>query len=286
MTGEYERARAFPAELQLDEQRGPASHLSRKKADAMISDALARAGFGEGGEVEPIIEEVSAEDVVTVPPALARRFAFWQLAALACLAFLGVGSASAAVMWFAKRKLEPTVEQLDAPRNKPSQRRAPVKVEAPEPQDLPAVLALDEVSIEAEKRQRRVEERKPEDWLEEGNQLRAQKRWKEADEAYARVWKTAPGSGAAYVARIASASIRLDHLGDPQTALSRYRSALQTSGHGALSEEARFGIAEAYRRMGDRAQELEALRAFLQQHPSAGLAPRAKARLKTLGAGQ
>ena len=65
-------------------------------------------------------------------------------------------------------------------------------------------------------------------------------------------------------------------------ALKRYRAALRAASGGALNEEARFGIAEAYRKLGNTESETRALQQFLSRHPEAGLAPKAKARLAEL----
>jgi tetratricopeptide (TPR) repeat protein len=127
--------------------------------------------------------------------------------------------------------------------------------------------------------------RKPEDWLEDGNRSRAQKAWRDADESYARAIYAAPQSSAAYVARVASAGLHLDHLRDPRGALGRYRGALRARPNGPLSEEARYGIAECYRALKDREGERAALEAFLQKHPDAGLAGRARRRVLELQAG-
>jgi tetratricopeptide (TPR) repeat protein len=288
MTGEYEKVSDFPAELRLDDQLGPASHITRGKADAMIEGALLVAGFGAPGAKASSREEVEIEveaEPVTTQQKRKRPVALWQAAAAAVVVFAGIGSASAAIMWFAKRPV-PVVEQLEEPAVKPRKTRQ-VRVAAPVEE---AVAAEPEPIIEQPssepsviEKPRHVRERKPEDWLEEANQLRARKKWKEADEAYAKVWQTAPKSDAAYVARIAAAGLRLDHLGDPRTALVRYRAALKASSRGALSEEARFGIAEAFRKLDDTEREVASLREFLAKHPEAGLAPKAKARLSALG---
>ena len=45
----------------------------------------------------------------------------------------------------------------------------------------------------------------------------------------------------------------------------------------------RYGVAEAYRALGDRAAEARALRAFLAAHPDGAMGPRAATRLRELG---
>jgi tetratricopeptide (TPR) repeat protein len=118
----------------------------------------------------------------------------------------------------------------------------------------------------------------PADLLGEANAKRAAKQWRESDELYARVVERAPKSLAAQTALIASASLRLEHLGDPKGALQRFRRALAIAPKGALAEDARWGVAEAARAIGNRAAEAAALDEFLAHHASSPLAPRAKAR--------
>jgi len=275
MTGEYEKFGGFPPELTLDAKPGPAAPLSPAKADAMIENALLAAGFGQA----PVASVTKLERPIEKR---GRRMAFWQAAAAALIAFAGLGSASAAVMWFAKR-FEPTVEQLPV-KPAPRKARATIKQAPVEAQTVtPTPITLEEIELSAPADEK-TRTRKPEDWLEDANRLRAQKRWQEADESYARVWQSAPNSDAAYVARVASAGVRLDHLHDPRAALARYKSALKVAPKGPLSEEARYGISEAYRSLGDEDAELSALRDFLAKHPNAGLTNKAKRRMLELEA--
>jgi len=278
MTGEYEKFGGFPPELKLDEGPGPAARLPRGKADAMIENALLAAGFEGVGEALSAAPEEQKQEVRR------RRFTLLQAAAAALFAFVSIGSASAAVMWFARRKPEPVMEQrVELPLQKPA--RTPKPEPAPVPEIVQEQELIEPEEIEVSRPlDEKTRARRPEDWLEEANRLRAQKRWKEADESYARVWQTAPRSDAAYVARVASAGVRLEHLHDPKVALVRYRNALKLAPSGPLSEEARYGIAEAYRAMGDRQAERNALEAFLAKHPAAGLTNRAKKRMLELSA--
>jgi TolA-binding protein len=122
--------------------------------------------------------------------------------------------------------------------------------------------------------------RAPEDWLVEGNRLRAERRWAKADDAYTRAAQHAPNTQTAYVARVASGAVRLEHLGDARGALARYRAAQEQLPHGALAEEILWGIVEAERALGDRAREHAALERFLREFPSSPLAGQARARLE------
>jgi tetratricopeptide (TPR) repeat protein len=228
----------WPEELSLDEGDGPASYLSPAARDALLQSVLAEAY-----------------------PAPKKRGG-WVAAAIA-LACIGGGSASAAVLWYVHTQREPVVV---SPALRPHVEApvvvAPVQAVEPAPVQAPAP---------------RPSVRAPEDWLREGNRLRAARRWKQADEAYGHAAHAS--SDAAYVAFVASAGVRLEHLGDARGALARYRAALKASPHGALDEEIRFGIADAHRALGETAREREALQAFLRDYPASPLAEHARARL-------
>jgi tetratricopeptide (TPR) repeat protein len=259
----------WPRELALDDEAGPAPYITRAKVEALVLGALDQANYVGPTVLGP---RGAGESPMPHKPGLGAR----SLAAAVLLACLTVGSASAAVMWFAKRPLEtPQAAPLQVPVAPQVVRphkatvvapEAPVPVVAPEP-------ARDKPSA------RSHEPRAPEDWLVEGNRLRADKRWAKADDAYTRAAQHAPNTQTAYVARVASAAVRLEHLHDARGALSRYRAALSLVPHGALSEEIHWGIAEAQRALGDHAAEQVALSRFLQEHPSSPLAGQAKARL-------
>ncbi len=118
----------------------------------------------------------------------------------------------------------------------------------------------------------------PEDLLAEANAERAAHRWPAADALYARVVAEAPRSLAAQTALVASASLHLEHLGDAGGAARRFRAALAAGPHGALAEDARWGLAEAARATGDVAAERAALDDFLAHHAGSPLAPRARER--------
>jgi tetratricopeptide (TPR) repeat protein len=74
----------------------------------------------------------------------------------------------------------------------------------------------------------------------------------------------------------------LEHLHDPAAALERYRTALRARPGGSLSEEARYGIANAYRALGRPESERAALQQFLEAHPHSLFAPVARARVTEL----
>jgi tetratricopeptide (TPR) repeat protein len=235
----------WPEELSLDDGAGPAPYLSPAARDAMLEGVLAQA----------------------YP---ARRRGVWLAAAIA-LACIGGGSASAAVYWYARSHSEPVQAP---PRPQPVEARRVEAPRAPAPVAPPIVAPAADEPAAVE----RAASRAPEDWLREGNRLRSARRWKRADQAYSQAAQHAPRD-AAYVAFVASAGVRLEHLHDARGALRHYRAALAASPHGPLDEEIRFGIADAYRALGDTAREQEALASFLREHPESPHAEQARARL-------
>jgi hypothetical protein len=124
----------------------------------------------------------------------------------------------------------------------------------------------------------------PEDLLAAANAARAAHRWREADALYARVVSGAPAELAQQTALVASASLHLEHLGDPAGALHRFRAALAAGPHDALAEDARWGLAEVARATGNVTAEAAALDDFLAHHASSPRAARARARRTELGA--
>jgi len=125
---------------------------------------------------------------------------------------------------------------------------------------------------------RPVETREAVDLLGEANAKRAAKQWRESDALYMRAVRRAPHSLAAQTALVASASLRLEHLGDPKGAAARFRRALAIAPDGALAEEARWGLAEAARARHDNAAEAHALDDFLAHHAGSPRAAQARAR--------
>src|SRR5262249_34853887 len=114
----------------------------------------------------------------------------------------------------------------------------------------------------------------PEDLLAEANAARAEHRWRDADALYAQV---ASGPGAnrrGKTGRVGAATTRREHMGDRAGAARRFRAALAAGPRDALAEDARWGLAESARALGDTAAELQALDDFLAHHGSSPRAPR------------
>lgn len=266
-----------PIALPLDAEAGPAHYITRAKSDAMILRALDQAGFALPGSLSAPAPMNDVAAAAAAPRERRRRSVGW-LAVAAVVLCATVGSASAAVLWYAKVRGPTPVTTNPTPRGErvESSRRAPAPrsaapvapvVEAPAPE--PAIAAPDKPA-----------KRAPEDWLVEGNRLRAEKRWHGADEAYTLAYRAAPDSHSAYVARVASAAVRLEHLHNPRGALHNYRAALRQLPTGPLSEEIHYGIADALRAVGDLEAERAALELFLREHPDSALAAQARARLE------
>jgi hypothetical protein len=121
-----------------------------------------------------------------------------------------------------------------------------------------------------------------EDLLSGANQLRGQRRWREAAAVYQKVIVSFPETDGAYVAMLARAELLLDHLARPAEALLLFQRALARQPAGLLTEEARYGIAACYRAMGDVENERRALNAFLAAHPHSLLRASAAGRLAEL----
>jgi tetratricopeptide (TPR) repeat protein len=126
------------------------------------------------------------------------------------------------------------------------------------------------------------ESRAARDLLQLANRLRRERRWKEAERTYQRVYLQYPGSMSAYVARVAAASIRLEHLQDARGALQLYEEAVATRAGAALEVEARQGIARCRRRLGDREGERQALEELLEKDASGPAAEQARRRLEVM----
>lgn len=116
------------------------------------------------------------------------------------------------------------------------------------------------------------------DLLGEANAKRAEKKWRESDALYAKVLVRAPKTFAAQTALVASASLHLEHLGDPKGAAQRFKQALAISSKTPLAEDARWGLAEAARANHDARAEAAALDDFIAHHSDSPLIGQAKSR--------
>ncbi|MCL4226966.1 MAG: tetratricopeptide repeat protein [Myxococcales bacterium] len=287
-TGDDELAAALLG--RLDDHAGPARRLPQARAQAMVSAIVDAALTGVDGA------DASSPGATTAARP-SRRLA--PLLAVALLLAAVAGAAAAVV----------TTRYLSAPPAAPPPTAPGPSAPGPAAADRVAPAADDDAASadgaaadddRAPPRPRPRPERSArpaaapapapelpadapaEDVLALANQRRKQRAWREADALYRRVVRAYPRTEAAVVAEVASATIRLEHLGDPAGALAGFRRALKARPAGALGEEARWGIAEAFRGVGDARGEAFALRVFLETHPGSAMAPAARKRLAEL----
>lgn len=252
-----EADRLFP---ELDAQPGPAKRISSARAKELIAAALAAEGApASRREATP------------------RR----RIAMLVAVSLIATSAASAAIYTWVRDV--PVVA-------KPPQRAAVAALLPPARPDVDAAPAVYDELIAAEAEvvdagARRARERlapAPKDLLRLANEQRKHKRWSEADQLYLRIIRSHPTSDEAYVARVSSAQLALDHLNAAARALRLYRAALTAQPRGALAEEARYGVVESYRALSDQQGEARALTDFLERHPSSPLAAQARARQQSI----
>jgi len=277
----------------LDAQPGPALPIADADADALIDAALAGAGFGPTGGpgsgggasstgglgrigVTKLVTGLLAMTVVAFVIAfLIGRHRAHEVAAAppdappdaAQLAAVGSGTPEPA----------PTPAATIEPGETMPTPRAPAPtLPAPEPAP-PAPHPATEHPVDHSAGEHAVN-----DLLGEANAKRAAHQWRESDALYARVVKRVPKSAAAQTALVASGSLHLEHFGDPRGAAERFRRALAIAPSGPVAEDARWGLAEAARALGDNAAEAKALDDFLEHFPESPLASRARARRQEL----
>ncbi|WP_223643097.1 tol-pal system YbgF family protein [Corallococcus sp. EGB] len=243
----------------LDGGSGPARRLSRQRSSALVQAAL-----------DAALQQAPA------PPRGRRRPPVWLMAG-AALVF--TGAAAAAVWRYAlPEQPRPVVLTPAVPE--------PTRVATLEPVPLPPPAPPEPFVIEHPRPLRPSitvkESSKPEDLLRQANALRSEGKWAEAEGLYLRVIRAEPSSLAAYVARVASGSLRLEHLRDARGALRQFEDAVRLQPGGMLDPEARHGVAEAHRALGDATAEARALEEFLALHPDSPLSTASRARLREL----
>jgi TolA-binding protein len=107
--------------------------------------------------------------------------------------------------------------------------------------------------------------------------------WMCASSRYQGILKHYPKRPESTAALISLARIELRHLGMPKKALDHYRTYQKRAPNGPMAEEALFGIAETYRRLGRKDLEQATLRRFIQRFPDSSQINRAHTRLRQLG---
>lgn len=244
----------------LDDGSGPARRLSRQRSSALVQAAL------DAALVQDLPER----------PRGRRRPPVWLMTG-AALVFAG---ASAAAVWRYSQPARPVPEVLTP--HVPE----PTRIATLEPVPLPRQAPPEPFVIEHPHRARPAitvhESSKPEDLLRQANAFRSEGKWKDAEGLYLRVIRAEPSSLAAYVARVASGALRLEHLGDARGALRQFQDAVRSQPGGILDPEARHGVAEAHRALGDTDAEARALGEFLTQHPDSPLSAASRGRLREL----
>lgn len=252
----------------LDGRPGPAPRISAERGDAMVDRAL-EAWQGKG--------------------ASRRRSASRRTVAATGAAILVAGAAAAAYFSGLDEMETPRPQIADPPAQRtaaspppvPSSKTEPLAAETPAlpkaaPEPAPAKTTASESPTPASK--------SLDDWMRQASRLRRRGRWSDAEQAYRQVYRAHPGTLSAYVARVAAASLRLDQLGDPSGARRLFEAARQARPAGSLDVEARQGIANASRRLGDMAAERVALRGLIAAHPQTRAAENARQRLKEIEA--
>lgn len=299
----------------LDDRPGPARRRSAATSGAMVQ-AVIEAALAEREAPTLAMDADSLRPPAWSTHARSRGRTAVLIAASVALVSLGAGAAV-----LVAKVMDAPAEREAPPAPRRASRPAPARVEepvvAPEPEtelevvepeaEAPAVASVAvEPPAAAVKRPARAKRHRAAkvatapaagpSWLEEvdlasapledllalANRLRRGKQWGAADEVYRTVSGRFPGSDAAVVAEIASATLRVEKLRDAKGALAGYRRALGARPTGALAEEARWGVVEALRALGDGTQEIAALHEFLDHHPLSALAPAARRRAAEL----
>jgi len=253
---EYQIKELFP----LDDQPGPMK-FSNKRADAILNHAL----------------DVWENERIQTKP---RIFPFKRVALLAAAVFAVSSAAALTYVWSPAEKSTPV-----APREVPSpvQKKRSTRPQPP-PQEVSS--EVEEPAVVPEKTVTRNHNKpapqRVDDLMQRANQLLQQKRWRDAEQTYYKVYKRYPGTMSAYVALVAAASIRLEHLDNPKGAIALYQYAIRSNPRGALDLEAHFGIAQSWRELGNRQQEISALETLLEKYQSGPTARNAQQRLEAI----
>ena len=271
----------LPITLTLDDHAGPATRVSQEHLASMVATALF-----EYDKIQPVRSGDTNKPGLS---ALAKKPSAWMVAAGGALAV--VGSVAAARYFFTN---EPAPKPLPVVVHDPAAPapQAPIAPQLPAAEVAPETAEPDEAELDdstpgahAQDKRRAVVRgaTAPEDLLQKANQLRAAGRFREAAQTYSLVYDRFPKTQAAYVSRVAAASLELEHLSNPLKARKLFESALQERPKGALDLEARQGLSIALRDLEDRSGERDALRALVSRHPGSPAARRAQVRLMELG---
>lgn len=294
----------------LDDLPGPAAPLPIDAQQAMVQAAIASAFPLPPSPTAGSVSSSTSNSLGASPPsttAAISRLARRGFLAGGAVALLGAGAA----LWSRSSRLERSraVSIPDSPAPSPASVSASASAPATaSPGDLspgphaadvaprPSAAATEYATGPAHASPRASEtgssprasaDRKAtdaSDLLQRASERRRQGRFADAAAIYQQVLNRYPGSDAAYVARVSAGMLYVDRLGDPARARALFQGALKQQARGALHEEARLGLAEAWRALGDSRQERAALQDFLRHHPQALARPQAERRLHALEA--
>jgi len=284
-----ESGRLLPS---LDELAGPAAPISEAAQQALVSAALDTAF-----PLPPSPPSPASPPATSAGPSVASSAALWARRGFLLgggVAIVGAGAA----LWLRSLGLRRSAPGPTVLAGKPAGTAAstqPTAVSAPRepapaspaPAAQPLAPAPTASTAEPSSPARASSARKggdASDLLLRANERRRQQRFAEAAALYQQVLGRYPGSEAAYVARVSAGMLYVERLRDPGRAQRLFQAALKQQPHGALNEEARLGLADAWRALGNPTQERAALQAFLQHHPQALARPHAERRLRLLEA--
>lgn len=283
MTFTPEEDQGFVDELfALDGQPGPAPRMGAASASALIDGAL------DAWEAAPAPDPEPANP--TAPGAPVGGLGALGVGIAVFLVAVGVTSA---VLYMVPEQGDEHVAAVPAPTRSPAPESAVPESPAPPANVVtPAPAEADtfpEASASAHRRPRERARRASApatapDLLARANEQRRARDYGAAERSYVQVVARFGNSSSAYVARVAAASLRLEHLGNARGAATLYREALRRRPNGNLDAEARYGLARAQRRLGQVNAERRTLEELLRQHPQAPFASRARSRLAELGA--
>jgi tetratricopeptide (TPR) repeat protein len=275
----------------LDSEPGPMPPLTAAESEALAWSVVSRwsasvpgveAADADAGPAPPLPTELAERMARAV---LRRRAMHAAKSAIAAAAVL----CSIAGISFAAYKLWPAAHE---PAADATMRAAHSKLATIKPAILDAGLAQTAetpadppaAALEASARgtTRDANPNAAAELLARANTMRAQRRWAAAERDYRKALRSGATDAQRYVALVAAASLALTHRHRPLQALELYKNALALSPDGPLSEEARYGVAESYRALGDEMAEAAALNELVTEHPESWLAKGARRRLAEL----
>jgi hypothetical protein len=247
--------------LTLDDE-GPAQRLDAAALDAQVGVVLAR--HLQGGSVP-------------APRRAPTSRPLWWGAA-AALAF---GSAAAALWLGGATAPPPAPAPTPAPAPAPASASAPAPAPASAPAPAPAPAPA---TAPAPGTAPATAPAHASDLLARANKLRADGKYRAAEELYLKVAADPRDALSAHVALVAAGDLALQAMHEPTRARRFYRRALDARNDGPLAQEALLGVAATHRAEGQVQQERQALERLLEVHATGPAVTRARLRLGELNA--